>query len=91
MKRIIGLLCALLVVAAVSTGCHRSPTYDLMDVQTKAKIGMTKDELLSEVGKPSHEITDESGTEMRYDAKDGKGSVVIMVNSGVVTSVTRKD
>jgi hypothetical protein len=52
---------------------------------------MTKDQLLSDVGKPSHEITDESGTEMRYDAKDGKGSVVIMVNSGVVTSVTRKD
>lgn len=82
----------LAVIVPLVSACSKGTTYDLNDLSSKITVGMKEEDLVSQIGPPSHTVPGENGEkEYRYDSKDGNGSLTVTVMSGLVTNVLRKD
>lgn len=86
-------LWSIALLAVLAIGCSKSdlPGHDLAAVESKAKTGMSEFQVTTQVGTPNHIDVDGDERKLRYDAADGKGSVVITLKQNVVTDVSRKD
>jgi hypothetical protein len=81
------------LLALLAIGCSKSdlPGHDLSMVESKAKVGMNEFDLTTQVGTPNHIDIDGDERKLRYDASDGKGSVVVTLKQNVVVDISRKE
>lgn len=72
-------------------GCTSGTKYDLDSLRGKIHSGMSELEVTRDAGPPTHIDIEGDTRKLRYEAKEGGGSILVTLKQNIVTDVERKD